>query len=132
MAVIFAFMSADEASSIHEKFGVLVRQNVSDLGLAFGQWTLVYVPLVLVFAIVYWSFLKSLWPAPGRMFALAGAIFVTGSVVFELLAGYRFTGIGLGVAEELFEILGILLWMRALLVYMSRENIPLRVRLVID
>ena len=58
LAVIFASLSADEASSIHENFEALVRQNVSDLGLAFGQWTLVYAPLVLVFAAVYWSFLK--------------------------------------------------------------------------
>ena len=69
------------------------------------------------------------------MFAVAGAVFVTGSVVLELVQGYAFTGtrpvleLLLPAVEESFEMIGILLWMRALLVYMSRQDISLRVRL---
>ena len=130
LAAIFLFLSADEAALIHEKVSLLIREYVSTFGLELGQWTLVYAVLLVAFLLVYWPFVRSLWPRPGMSFVVAGATFVTGALVLELvslrvddLVYHLVAGL-----EEVFEMLGILLWMRALLVYMSDESISLNIR----
>jgi hypothetical protein len=145
LALVFVFLSADEAASIHERFAEPLRRYVSTFGLEFGQWTAVYGPLVLIFFLAYLPFVRSLWPRPGMNFVTAGAVFVTGALVLELVGAVYYTTVlnGLGPelvsgtqgvfgyqiiagAEDLLEMLGVVLWMRALLTYMSDEKISLR------
>ena len=139
LACIFAFLSADEACSIHEKISVFMRLHVSTFGLVSGQWTAVYAVLLIILAFVYLPFLRHLWPRPAAMFVVAGAVFVTGAVGLELVGAYYYTTAQLDSkdflysviagTEDLFEMLGILLWMRSLLAYMSLNNIALQVNL---
>ena len=137
LACIFAFLSADEACSIHEKISIFMKSHVSAFGLVSGQWTAVYAVPVIILAFVYLPFLRHLWPRPAQMFVVAGAVFVTGAVGLELVGAYYYTAAQLDTSdflylviagtEDLFEMLGILLWMHSLLVYMSLNNIALQV-----
>ena len=98
-----------------------------------------YAVLVIILAFVYWPFLRHLWPRPATKFLVAGAVFITGAVGLELVGAYYYTTAQLDSkdflylviagTEDLFEMLGILLWMRSLLDYMSANNIALEVKL---
>ena len=136
---MFAVYSAVEQCAYYEEIRGLMGLHDSTFGLVSGQWTAVYAVLLIILAFVYLPFLRHLWPRPAAMFVVAGAVFVTGAVGLELVGAYYYTTAQLdskdflysviaGI-EDLFEMLGILLWMRSLLAYMSLNNIALQVNL---
>lgn len=133
LALIFLFLSADEACSIHEKLSSFIRNQVINYGLKYGEWTALYLVLLVIFLGSYLKFLKHL---PGRftmLFICAGATFVGGAVGMEIVGAsyltiegtrdltyYIITGV-----EDVFEMLGVLLFVRALLLYIHLFKVNL-------
>jgi uncharacterized Tic20 family protein len=131
LAVIFLYLSIDEASQIHE-----LLNNLWDLhSILYFSWVIPFGILVLVFAIVYLPFLFHLPPRTRIRVASAGVIYVGGALGVELILGYwadvhgdeTFGYTLIDWVEESMEILGASLFCSALLEYLGTAVKDLRV-----
>jgi len=164
LALIFFYLSVDEGVQIHEMAIKPMRLILQASGLLDAGWSgllygwggLLYYAWVIpgavctvIFAMAYVRFLMHLPPKTRWLFTMAGALYVGGAIGVESLSGqyaaqYGEERIGyhaLTTAEELLEMLGVAVFVYALLEYMrsqlttvefhiySRENLPgLRLR----
>jgi hypothetical protein len=123
LAVIFLYIAIDEAVSIHE----LLNQLFDLPGVLYFGWVIPAGILVTVFVLSYAKFWGHL-PSRTRIeFLGAGAVYVGGALVVELLLGYWTDrhgdeGLGYGLIdalEESLEIVGITLFLSAALGYLG-------------
>lgn len=126
LAVIFLFLSLDEASSIHEWLIRPVRSALGTDGFLYYAWVVPYGVALLALALLYLGFIFAL---PGRtklLFLIAGGTYTGGALGMELVGGYIFTRSGgenmawaaASTFEELLEMLGASVFIYALLSYM--------------
>jgi hypothetical protein len=124
LAIVFLYMAIDEAVSIHE----LLNQVFDLPGILYFGWVIPAGVLVTVFVLSYARFLRDLPSRTRFEFLRAGATYVGGALVVELLLGYWTDrhgdeGLGYGLIdalEESLEIVGITLFLSASLAYLSR------------
>lgn len=141
LSFLFFFLGIDEILVIHER----VSGNIITLeerGAFFYNWVLVYITGFLVVSL---AFLKPLLSLPRKTlykFLLAGFIFIFGATVLEGIAGNIVFQRDLAPAdvktepvifvlatfEEFFEMLGIALFIYALLDFMKKYRIVEEVR----
>lgn len=129
MSLIFLFLSFDEMVSIHEKLIDPVRNTVKATGIFFFAWVIPYGIGVVLFIVGYSRFLLRLPRDIMVLFITGGAIFVSGALGFELLGGRHDELYGTenmlysfyNTTEELLEMLGIAIFIYALLLYISRQ-----------
>jgi hypothetical protein len=131
LALVFAYLSLDEAVSIHE-----FLNHLFDFGgvLYFG-WVIPVGALVVLVGIVYLPFLARL-PGPTRRGVVrAGAVYVTGALGVELALGYWTDLHGednlvyglIDAVEESLEILGASLFLSTLLAHLAARAAEVRV-----
>lgn len=122
LGVIFILLSADEAMSFHEKLGQYVPHS-HNAGLLNYAWVIPGLAFVLVVGLSFLRFLLNL-PARERLLLIvSGAIFVSGAIGMEMIAGDledhgmldTFTYRIASNTEEALEVLGVLLFIRILL-----------------
>ena len=132
LALLFLLLSLDEAASLHEKLNPLMRSllNVNE-NLLF-LWVIPGVAFVSAIALVYWRFLIGLPPQMRKLIFFSAALYLSGAIGLELITGFVVWNIPgphqlvlvLTVAiEELLEKLGILIFVRSLLLYIG-SNFP--------
>ncbi len=112
----FCFLSIDEIAGLHESLN-----SVIDVSWAWGGLV-----VAIVLGIYFLPFLKTLPRTTFRDFVIAGAIYVGGAVGMELV-GEPLDGDSLAynistLVEEGMEIFGIILFTRALLMFMKSEK----------
>ena len=126
----FLYISIDEVLSFHEELGKLIKLG----GVLYFSWVIPAAVLVLVLGAAYIPFLRAL-PRPMRLrFLLAGAIYVGGAVGMELPLGYWTAhhgtdNLGYGLidaAEEALEMLGLNLFLLALLDHLAQKGWAVR------
>jgi hypothetical protein len=135
LAGIFLFLAMDESLSFHESTTVPLRKSLNTSGILFYAWIIPYALAVLVFFFVYLRFLLDLDKKTRNQFILAGAIFVSGAMLFELPGGIYDELFGrsnpvyslISTIEELLEMGGILIFIYALASYLSVEFPQLRI-----
>lgn len=128
LAILFAGLSMDEIALFHE-----ARVLMTDWGDRFGGllewgWVLPGLAFVLIVAVSLVSFLRHLPASTCRRFLAAGCVFVAGAIGIEMLTGVRAHHAGmedpvyaiLAMVEELFEMLGVVIFIHALLDYIDR------------
>jgi len=125
LAVIFAYLSVDEAAEIHEKLSLLVKLIVPADGILHYPWVVGGVAAVAVVVLVYARFLVNLPRRTAALFVLAGASYVGGAVGMEMVDGAYIdvfgrdlTYIALVHIEESLELVGVLLFAYALIDYL--------------
>lgn len=131
LSCVFVYLSLDEMASIHERiFNPLLRFITahSPFHWLFFGWTVFGTAFVALVLVAFIPFLRHLPAWASRAFLLAGSIYVGGAVALEKigdLAGDRW-GITslpyvlLSTLEEVGEMAGILLFLRALLTFWGR------------
>ena len=135
LAVLFAYLSVDEMASLHERLADLPFLPETT-GLLHYQWVILGIPLVALFAFTY---LRFFWHLPRRwkgLFVGAAVLYVGGAIGVEMLAGRYASLYGelhmghalLVTAEEACELLGVALFVYALLDYLGAHGGALRVR----
>jgi len=135
MAWVFFFLSMDEIAGLHEELIAPLRNATGANGIFYFSWVIVAIPLVLLFVILNIRFLFSLPRKTAYQFVVAGALFVTGALGFELLGGlfHGVTGIyrALTATEETLENIGAGLFIVALLTYAKTNlrNIPIGIEI---
>ena len=131
LALIFLYLSMDEGAVIHEIFGELLQTTFNTTGYLTFAWPIVFVPLVIIFALFYLRFLIRLPPGIRNLIILAGLLYVGGAVVMEAISanrwyedgGVSFLYLVIATVEELCEMLGVVVFIYALLSYLSAEEI---------
>lgn len=129
LALIFVFLALDEFTFIHESVSNITRKTLNTEGYLFFAWVIPYGILVLVFGAFYARFLMIIPGQTSRRFIFAGVLFLMGAVGMEMISSnYAFTGGMKGivydlynVCEESLEILGIILFVKALLEYLNMQ-----------
>lgn len=94
-------------------------------GVLYYPWVILYVPLVVVFTLVYFGFWRTLPVMTRRLFLAAGAIFVGGAVGVELFNAYHDDAPGRDLVvfvgthvEESMEMGGVIAFVYALMTYL--------------
>lgn len=132
LAFIFLYFSMDEGAVIHEIFAIPLQEAFNTDGFfAFG-WQILAFPLVIIFGLVYLKFLFHLPPKTRNCFIVSAVLYAGGALIFEGFsasqydsAGISMTYLSLATIEEFFEILGVSLFIFALLDYMQQLDYSL-------
>jgi hypothetical protein len=135
LSLVFLYLSADEMLRLHERASDKVVQpifkylGVEAEGLLNYPWIALYAPLVLVFALAYFGFWIAL-PAKTRiLFLAAAALFVGGGIgveafnaLYDDLYGHEdLVAEAMTHLEELFEMMGVVTFVYALLSYVAAD-----------
>lgn len=129
LAALFLLLSADEAAMLHEYPIDPLRKALGAGGLLYYPWVLPGMALVVVVGLCSWRFLTHL-PARTRWcMAAAAAVFVSGAIVTEMLSGWQadrhgeetFAYAMIVTVEESCEMLGIVIFLHALVAYIHTE-----------
>jgi len=140
LSFIFLFLSIDETSSIHERLTTPVKETLNTSGLLFYAWVIPYGIGLIVFLLIYSKFLLNLPKQTMILFIVSGSIYIGGAIGFELLGGQQAEKAGANdllysffyTCEELLEMLGIALFIYALLTYLVNKFQVMRINIVND
>jgi len=129
LSAIFVFLSADEMLAIHERLSDPVRAALGTSGLLFYAWVIPYGLALLVLAPLLVRFLTRLPRQTAVTFVLAGILYVAGAVGAEMVGGWYSERHGNGnpvyvsiqTIEEVLEMVGILVFISAILEYVDRR-----------
>ena len=138
LSLIFAFLSIDELAVIHERIGWFVGDLVGAEGLLreYG-WIGVYLPLGALLGVVYLRFLNRLPPRVRKGMLVAALFYVGGAAGIEVIGspfwadtvmerGWPYLAlVGL---EETLEMVGVVLFIRAILLYGARSHLTIVIR----
>lgn len=129
LSLIFLFLSLDESAQLHELSIQPLQDLLNPTGFLYYPWVVPAAICIAVFLLGYRGFLARL-PARTRwLFVAAGAVFVTGALGVEALSGKQALLHGqknltyhlIITVEELLEMAGVVLFIYALLDYISRQ-----------
>lgn len=135
LSILFIGLSIDEAVMIHEMAVNPVRQRLGTSGLLSIAWIIPGAVLVIVVGLFYLRFVLQLDRATRRTVILAAATFVTGALVMEMPGGWLYERYGFGTwhyiasyaVEEFFELCGMALFIFALISFIGRHDVPVRI-----
>jgi hypothetical protein len=129
LSLIFAFLGADEMLRFHEEFSPIAAHMVNATGLFYFPWVLIYGFFTLLLGVIYWPWFKQLPSNIRTQFLVSAIVFVGGAIGLEMIGAsiaeefgrhnWRYT-----IAytlEEMLEMIGVLLFIKALLNYMQQE-----------
>ena len=129
LSVIFCWLAIDEVLSIHE---ILIIPEVSQaLNLPWflhSMWVIPGVVFVVWFTKRYSKFVRHLPSDSKTDFIIAGCTYIGGALIMEMLGSHFAESIGqqhivyalIATGEELLEMIGIVLFIRALLHYLYK------------
>jgi len=129
LSAIFVFLSSDEMLAIHERLSDPVRGVLGTSGLLFYAWVIPYGLALVVLAPLGVRFLMRLPRQTATTFVWGGIVFVAGAVGAEMLGGWysELHGnahpvyVAIQTIEEVFEMLGVLIFVSGLLTYIDRR-----------
>ncbi|WP_298903990.1 hypothetical protein [uncultured Nostoc sp.] len=138
LSLIFLYLSLDETFSFHEILIIpSVRESLHLNPVFYETWVIPGIVLVGVFAFKYLKFLLHLHYKTRYLFLIAAIVYVGGGLGMEMVGGVlridfgrrtiiSLTGI---ILEESLEMVGIVIFIYALLTYLSslRESIQLKI-----
>ncbi|MEG4491040.1 hypothetical protein [Microcoleus sp. D3_18_C4] len=141
LALMFVFFSLDEILSLHEILIINDLRKALNLGgIFYFIWVIPGAIFVGVTALAYLKFLRHLPRKTRDFFLLAGSIYVGGALGMEMVTGYYADAVtkrnliyGLMVCvEEILEMVGVIVFIYALLSYIGShlETIDLRLKIV--
>jgi hypothetical protein len=129
LAAVFLLLSIDEAAGVHETVSVLIGGLVPDAGVLFFAWVVPGALFVLGMGAVYFRFLLHLPPRTRALVVVAGGCFCFGALGMEMATGYYMSlhdtkrslaYLLLTHGEELLEMVGVAVFVYALLDYRAR------------
>jgi hypothetical protein len=127
LSFIFLYLSLDEAGQFHEKFIYPMRSLLNASGFLYFTWIVPFGFLVAIFLLSYSKFVFHLPVATRKLFVAACALYVGGAIGMEIPAGYVLSTTGmetvpyliLATVEEFLEMLGIVVFIHALISYIK-------------
>lgn len=137
LSVIFLYLSFDEAFLIHEQAAEPLRSALNASGILYFTWVVPGAAFVTIFLLAYWQFIKDLPSKTKYLFLIAGTIFVGGALGTELIGGWWTDNYGrdnivyvtIATIEEALEMLGIVVFIYALLDYLASHLDLIQIKL---
>ena len=139
LAAGFVYMAIDEFAQLHENVGIKLKPLIGDYshGFLYFSWVIPAMALLIFLAVFYSSFLFRLPKKTRINFIIAGIVYLTGLLGIEMLGGYyhelhgreNLTYSLISTLEESLEMLGLILFIRALLDYFSAHFSELSINL---
>lgn len=129
-AFLFIFLGVDELASIHEIFGrfaPMIWERFPALQIS-RKWIIPFSPVVLAMAVYFFRFYVLLSKENRIRFTIAGLVFLSGAIGIEILGEWYatkhemppiFRGYS-AIVEEGCEMVGIVLFIRALLMHIRQ------------
>lgn len=126
LSIIFAFLGLDESTKIHENAGDIISYTFNATGIFYFPWVLPYGIALIFLSIVYIPWLFSI-PLNIRIeFIISAVVFLSGALGMEMLSAVYAEQTSLDsyeyirsyTIEETLEMLGVVLFIRALIRYM--------------
>lgn len=138
LSLVFLGLSLDEAAELHELLAGPLRGLLDAGGVFYFAWVVPGIALVAVLALAYARFLAHLPASTRRLFLAAATTFVAGAVGAEMVGGawgeaHGFDTAGTALiwtAEEVLEMLGVVVFVYALLRHLELRggSVAIRVR----
>ena len=130
LAVIFLFLAIDEGVGLHEYLSEIFERFMEPEGLLYFLWVVPYGIATVIVGLIYLRFVLNLPKRTRALFVASGVIFLAGALGLEMLSAwevdrhseYTITYCLLYTFEELFEMLGIVLFIYALLSYIVEDT----------
>ena len=132
---IFVYLAIDENVGIHELTGAPVKNMLNISGFLSYAWVIPGIILFSLFVLVYLKFVLSLPAKIKVLFISAAAIFVTGALGIEMIGANlhvlkgtdNWAYVMVFTIEETLEMVGIAVFMYALLEYLKQYVEPLKI-----
>ena len=127
LGFLFFLMATDEILMLHEQLSSPIRSVLKTEHIIFFSWVIPAVIFIIIFFISYLRFLKNLPDIFRNLFLTSGVIYIFGAVGMEIIGSRIVTDYGqdnlfyalITNVEELFEMIGILLFIYTLLSYIK-------------
>lgn len=126
LGAVFLYLSVDEALVIHEKLISPLQSALGTGGFLRHAWVIPGAVAVLVLGLAYLRFVLDLPARIRNLFVVAGAVYVGGALGMEMVGGYYLSVFGdtlgqelLTNTEEALEMLGVVVFVYALLLYLG-------------
>jgi hypothetical protein len=127
LAIIFTYLACDEGMKIHDIVSIRLREILNTRGFLLFAWVIPASILVIIFFLMFLGFLSHLPVKTRNLFILAGTVYVGGAIGLELIGGYiadtygreSFLFVLETTIEEFLEMLGVVIFIHALMSYMS-------------
>jgi hypothetical protein len=127
LMIIFAWLSLDETASIHEQFGKIGKTFHLTSDYLYYSWI---IPYILFAILAFFFFFRFLFKLPSNtriLFIISGVIYTGAAILFELIEGRIAKNDGgntvnyllLCAIEEFLEMAGVIIFIYALLKYLS-------------
>jgi len=139
LALLFLYLSLDEAAQIHEMMTLLDR--IHPTGIFFYSWIIVGGVFALVVGLLYLGFLRRLPSSTRWVFVCAGALYVGGAVGVEMLESWHHYvshswkdlsyALMVGV-EETLEMSGSAVFIHGLTSYVAESGMAYTIQFVDD
>lgn len=136
LALIFLFLSVDEAARLHEVISRAIRVRLAPQGALKSSWVLPYSVFALVVAAFYTRFLLHLPAVTRRLLLFAATLYIGGALGMEIVGAVRLERPGWGKdgnlrytvpIEEFCEMLGVVVFIHALLSHLGARTGELRI-----
>jgi hypothetical protein len=134
LALVFSWLSFDEATEWHERFIAPVAEALDPPRLFTFAWVIPGLVFVGVLGALYFSFLRALPAATARWFYLGALIYLSGALGMEMIGGWYYSHFKVDMVyvtlthiEELLEMLGLSIFIYALLTHMRTERLEIGV-----
>ena len=130
LTILFLFLAVDEGTAIHEQIGTFLERYMEAQGALYFLWVVPYGVLTLVLGLAYSKFVCELPKDTRLRFVTAGVIFLVGALGIEMLGAREadlhghstVTYCVLFTIEEMLEMLGIILFIYALLTHLATDT----------
>lgn len=131
LAVVFLYLCADEALAFHEILIRPLRPLLGASGAFHFTWVIPYGIGLVILSLLYLKFLMHLPGKTRRSLIIAAVIYVSGALSLEMLSGpfvkwygtrRNITVAVLSTFEELFEMIGVVVLIAALLAYIENSG----------
>lgn len=137
LSLLFFFLSLDEAFLVHESINIASGGlTPNNSGGWFGwAWVIPYGVATLLVSLYFLRFLIQLPRKTARLFVLSGGLYVFSALCLEMFESFLITNWGWSLlfrvvsdAEEVLEMAGVILFLYALLDYLSPQNKQIVIR----
>lgn len=147
LSIIFVYLSLDEFNGIHEKIIDPLRERFHTTGFLYFAWVIPGAIFGFICLLVFLRFVIALPAKTRRLFLIAGTVYVGGALGMELVGGYYayfnlpyfhfykdITYAIITTIEETLEMLGIIIFIYALLDYIASylKGVSLRINIIRD
>ncbi len=136
LALIFCFLGIDEGVKLHEYLGDMMERFITAEGFLYFPWVIPYMTIFVLLVIAFLPFYLRQPAATRRDFFIAAVVYLCGAAVLDILGAREADLHGtstvvyslLYTVEEILEMIGLIIFIKALLHLLGDTRISISVK----